>query len=100
MLQANPVRVPMSPPVVMVRTPVMNVVSSTVGFGIGKGFQRIWAIGTGGASSGAERQYATSSAWTGVKRPQWATLGRIRYSHDRLLLARGAVNGEPLSCSA
>ena len=63
-------------------------------------------MGTGGASSGAERQYATpsvelpGSAATGLKWPQWATLGRIRYSQDRSLLARGAVNGEPLSCSA
>src|ERR1700756_4384230 len=96
----------MSPPVVMVRTPVINVVSSTAGFGTGSAFQRIWAIGTGGASSGAERQCATpwvgplGSVATGRKWPQWATLGRIRYSQDRLLLARGAVKGEPLSCSA
>src|SRR5258705_12330553 len=96
----------MSPPVVMVRTPVMNVVFSTVGFGIGSAFQRIWAIGTGGASSGAERQYAARSVGlpgsvaTGLKWPQWATLGRIRNSKDRSLLARGGVNGAPLSCAA
>ena len=89
MLQANPVWVLMSPPVVMVRTPVMNVVFSTAGFGIGSAFQRIWAIGTGDASSGAERQYATRSVGlpgsvaTGLNWPQWATLGRIRYSQDR-----------------
>jgi hypothetical protein len=26
--------------------------------------------------------------------------GRIRYSHERRLCARGSVNAEPLSCSA
>ena len=35
-----------------------------------------------------------------VKRPQLATVGRMRYSQERSLLALGAVKGEPLSCSA
>jgi hypothetical protein len=35
-----------------------------------------------------------------AKRPVWRTEGRMRYSHERSLAPRGAVNGEPDSCSA
>src|SRR3954447_6525881 len=104
-LRAQPVWVCTSPAVVMVRIPVMKVDPSW-GEAIGSGSQRIWAMGGIGASSGADLQYLTdsvgvpSSVDTRVKSPQCATLGGIRYSQERSLVARGAVKGDPLSCSA
>jgi hypothetical protein len=35
-----------------------------------------------------------------AKRPECFTDGLIRYSQERSLLPRGAVNGEPDNCSA
>ena len=66
-------------------------------FGIGAGSQRNCAIGNSCSWHGAVRH---SPASTFAKRPECFTDGLIRYSHERSLLPRGAVNGEPESCSA
>ena len=83
-----------SPAVVMVCTPSMKESFSS---GIGSGLQRCGAGGSSISAHGAVRQKRAS---IGSNRPQFPTVGRMRYSHERLLLARGAVKGEPLSCSA
>ncbi len=66
-------------------------------FGIGAGSQRNCAIGRSASKHGAVRHNPASTL---AKRPECRTDGRIRYSHERSLLPRGAVNGEPESCSA
>ena len=86
--------VPASPAVVMVCTPCRNVISV---FGIGVGSQRSCSIAISCSWHGAVRH---SPASTFAKRPECFTDGRIRYSQERSLLPRGAVNGEPDSCSA
>jgi hypothetical protein len=63
--------------------------------GIGSGFQRIW-FGDAGTSSNALTIAPASSGSNG----RCIADGRIRYSHERRLSARGAVNAVPLSCSA
>ena len=83
-----------SPAVVMVCTPCRNVISC---FGIGAGSQRNCAIAQSTSRHGALRH---SPASTLAKRPECFTDGLIRYSHERSLLPRGAVNGEPDNCSA
>src|SRR5664279_3760143 len=65
--------------------------------GTGIGFHRNGPGAISHSVSGALRQKPES---TFRNRPQCRTVGRIRYSHDRSLLVRGAVNGEPLNCSA
>ncbi len=83
-----------SPAVVMVRTPSTND-SGAAGIAIGS--QRSGAIGISHSMHGAVR-HRPGSAF--AKRPRCCTVGRMRYSHDHSFEARGAVNGEPLSCSA
>ncbi len=65
--------------------------------GIGAGSQRNCAIGSSTSWHGAVRHSPASAL---AKRPECLTDGRIRYSHERSLLPRGAVKGEPDSCSA
>ena len=55
------------------------------------------ANGVSISDAGAVRQARTS---TFSNSPQWFTVGRMRYSHERSFVVLGAVNGEPLSCSA
>ena len=67
------------------------------GVGSGSGSQRSCAIGRSYSVHGAVRQCPLSTL---VKRPECFTDGRLRYSHERSLVPRGAVNGEPDNCSA
>ena len=78
----------------MVRMPCTNEIGSA---GIGIGSQRIGAIGSSTSGAGAVRQKPAS---TFENSPQCTTVGRMRYSQERSLVVRGAVNGEPESCSA
>jgi hypothetical protein len=80
--------------VVTVRTPSRKVVGAS---GSGTGLQRSGAMGNSASRQGAVRQSLGSSF---VKRPMCCTVGRMRYSQLRSLLARGAVKGLPESCSA
>ena len=89
-----PACVPASPAVVMVRTPSTNDSGSA---GIAIALHRIGAIGSSTSWQGADR-HRPMSAFS--KRPKCATVGRMRYSQERSLVVRGAVKGEPLSCSA
>ena len=63
--------------------------------GIGSGFQRSW-FGVASTSSKALTMRPSSMRSNG----SCIAAGRIRYSHDLRLSARGAVNAVPLSCSA
>ncbi|MHC2466940.1 hypothetical protein ACVIHD_005952 [Bradyrhizobium embrapense] len=66
-------------------------------FGIGAGSQRSCAIGMSYSWHGAVRHSPLSAL---ANRPECRTDGRMRYSHERSLVPRGAVNGEPDNCSA
>ena len=89
-----PARDPASPAVVMVCTPSTN---DNARPGIGSGSHRSGAIGISTSGAGAVR-HSPMSVFS--NRPQWLTVGRMRYSQERSLVVRGAVNGEPESCSA
>jgi hypothetical protein len=89
-----PARAAASPAVLMVCTPRRNVTGAV---GNGSGSQRSGAGGIAAAGAGAVSQSPASSA---RNLPQWLTVGRMGYSQLLSLAARGAVNAEPLSCSA
>src|SRR6478736_1804390 len=92
--QPIPAWLPASPAVVIVLMPSSSERGSS---GIAIGSQRIGARGASASEAGAVRQSPMS---TFSNSPQWFTVGRMRYSHERSLVVLGAVNGEPLSCSA
>src|SRR6476620_4416776 len=95
MCAAMPACVLTSPAVVMVRRPVRKVSFSR---GIGTGLQRNWLIGRScSAVEGAVFQYGSVVLRNLVP---CCTDGRMRYSQERSLAPRGAVKGEPDSCSA
>ena len=81
------------PAVVTVKSPVVNV---SVLLWNCHGPHRYWPIGSfDWPGLGADRNNGASTA---VNRVVCLTLGRIRYSHDRSLVPRGAVKADPLSC--
>ncbi|MCY1232321.1 hypothetical protein D9M69_386470 [compost metagenome] len=63
--------------------------------GIAGGLQRIW-LGDGGTWSKRLRKRDCSTSVNGL----CIDAGRMRYSHERRLCARGAVKAVPDSCSA
>jgi hypothetical protein len=85
---------PASPAVVIVCIPSITD-SRLVGTGIGS--QRSGEIGISHSSQGAERHKREPVF---LNRPQCLTVGRMRYNHERSFVARGAVKGQPLICSA
>src|SRR6478672_2695761 len=92
---AIPAWVMTSPAVVTVLTPPS--ISDCGESGMATGSHRMGPMGTSTSVSGALRHRPASTL---LNLPQCRTVGRIRYSQDRSLLVRGAVNGDPLSCSA
>jgi hypothetical protein len=88
-----PVRCVTSPLPPSVHSPASQ---SVPGAGAGSGFQRS-RFGSGTVSvKGAVRMCPLSTRTKGG----CAAEGRMRYSHERRLCARGSVKAEPLSCSA
>ena len=68
--------------------------------GIGSGSQRSWFGGVGGTSAKFATSFARSLAPLICVNGLCTAAGRIRYSHERRLWPRGAVNAVPDSCSA
>ncbi len=81
---------PPLPPIV-----TMPSIKSVGASGIGSGLQRIW-FGDGATSS----KRLTIRDCSILTKDSCTAAGRIRYSHERRLCARGAVKAVPESCSA
>src|ERR1044071_153120 len=84
------IAIPAVPPIV-----IKPSTKSRGSSGIGIGSQRS-CVGDVGTSSNEPRTSFGSIAANG----SCSTLGRIRYSHERFCMCRGAVNGDPENCSA
>ena len=92
-----------SPAPPTVRSPCTKSVRSPAP-GIAHGSQRIWSGWTAAsllATVKSEIRAALSPAVpSSASNGTCCTDGRVRYSHERWLWSRGAVNAVPLSCSA
>jgi hypothetical protein len=64
--------------------------------GIGNGYQRSWLGGVGGTVAKSDTMEVDSTSLNG----RCTAAGRIRYSQERRLWLRGAVNAVPEICSA